>query len=107
MLRETARRLLATARNSDVVARVGGDEFVIVHESLSAGGDVLVQRVREALDAHVRIDGRTDVRCPASIGCSDTRTSGRDATTLIIVADTAMFQAKRTARVLREPGACA
>ncbi len=105
VLRETARRLLATARNSDVVARVGGDEFVIVHESLGLGGDVLVQRVREALSAPVTIDGGTDVRCPASIGCSDTRTSGRDPATLITVADTAMFQAKRAARAMREPGA--
>ncbi len=103
VLRETARRLVATARNSDVVARVGGDEFVIVHESLSAGGDVLVQRVREALEAPVRIDERTDVRCPASIGCSDTRTSGRDAATLITVADMAMFQAKRDARAPTSP----
>lgn len=94
VLRETARRLRATVREADLVARVGGDEFVIVYQPTEPGGDTLVERIDAALAPPIDLDG-VFVYCRASIGVADSRTSGRDPAPLIAAADEAMYAVKR------------
>jgi len=95
VLCETSRRLVSVARSADVVARVGGDEFVIVYETGTAGADQLVARLDAALCAPLLLAGTTTVTCRASIGHADTRRFGHDAGVLLAAADAAMFEVKR------------
>ncbi len=108
VLRETARRLLAIVRGADVVARLGGDEFVIAYEPNDPSADHLVQRIDDAMSLPIEISPTLALSCRASVGVADTRTSGRDAGTLIAAADAAMYRVKRSRprgihRVIPEP----
>jgi len=96
VLCETARRLLSIVRGADVVARIGGDEFVIVYEPCDPSSDNLILRLESALSLPIQIDATVAVRCPASIGHADTRTVGHDPAALLAAADAAMYEVKRT-----------
>ncbi len=102
VLRETARRLVAIVRGADNVARVGGDEFVVVYEPNDVGCDSLVDRIGRELAAPIDISPTVVVSCPASIGIADTRTVGYHAAALLGAADTAMYEAKRIRRAFVE-----
>jgi diguanylate cyclase with GGDEF domain/PAS domain-containing protein len=79
----------------DVVARIGGDEFVIVYEPCDPSSDNLILRLESALSLPIQIDATVAVRCPASIGHADTRTVGHDPAALLAAADAAMYEVKR------------
>ncbi|MEY2580282.1 MAG: hypothetical protein QOE09_131 [Ilumatobacteraceae bacterium] len=96
VLRETARRLLSIMRAADVVARVGGDEFVIVYELGDLNPEALIARINRTLCEPIAISDTVAVYCPASMGHADTRTVGRDLAALLTAADTAMYDAKRS-----------
>lgn len=102
VLCEVARRLLHTVRGADVAARVGGDEFVVVHD-LGAGEKAnLSQRIEAALADQYDVAG-TLVTCRASVGQADTRRVGVDAAALIAAADAHMFEVKRARGWLPHP----
>jgi diguanylate cyclase (GGDEF)-like protein len=96
VLRVVAERLSSVARESDTVARVGGDEFAIVLESLAHVEDAaaVAQKVLAAL-AEPFIEGnhRFDLTC--SIGISFFLLDGTDARSLLDHADRAMYRAKQ------------
>jgi diguanylate cyclase (GGDEF)-like protein/PAS domain S-box-containing protein len=96
VLRETARRLLSIMRAADVVARVGGDEFVIVYELGDLNPEALIARINRTLCEPIRISDTVVVYCPASIGHADTRTVGRNLAALLTAADAAMYDVKRS-----------
>ncbi len=98
VLNEVVRRMLATVRATDVVARVGGDEFVIVRDAADGDTDNFVDRLDSALGAPIDIGAGLMVRCPASIGRADTSTVGWDPKLLITAADAAMYEVKRVRR---------
>ena len=100
VLIETARRLLSVARHADVVARVGGDEFVIVYEP-GGGEDRLIQRLDAALTEPMQLTADMSVSCAASIGHADTTAVGHDAGRLLASADSAMFAVKRARAACR------
>ena len=95
VLRETAHRLLDVVRDADTVARVGGDEFVIVFEPNDANSRHLIDRVERALSAPIRLTPAAEVSCRASIGVADTSHFGYDRTALLAEADRAMYESKR------------
>ncbi len=102
LLLEIAHRLQHLQRQSDTVARVGGDEFVVVCEGLhdAAESTVIASRIRAAIERPIAIDGR-ECLMTMSIGIAtvDGRTGERsDAATLLRNADAAMYQAKRNGR---------
>jgi diguanylate cyclase (GGDEF)-like protein/PAS domain S-box-containing protein len=100
VLCETARRLTGLVRSADIVARVGGDEFVVVFEPNDVGSDGLVERIDRELSAPINISPTAAVTCPASIGVAGTCTVGYDSADLLAAADTAMYEAKRRKRAL-------
>jgi diguanylate cyclase (GGDEF)-like protein/PAS domain S-box-containing protein len=103
VLCETARRLVSIVRGADIVARFGGDEFVVVYEPNDPSSHNLIDRIDRALCAPITINANTMVSCPASIGVADTRNVGSDPTALLAAADDAMYDIKR-ARHAVSPG---
>lgn len=95
VLCETARRMLAIVRGADTVARIGGDEFVIVYEPNDPNSRNLVPRLDRALSEPISITASITVRCPASIGIADTRVVGCNGAALLAAADEAMYAVKR------------
>ena len=102
VLCETARRLVATVRGTDTVARFGGDEFVIVFDPNAADSRDIVDRIDRALAEPIHVAPNLVVTCPASIGSVDTRTVGYHAEALITAADQAMYEVKRARRLDHE-----
>jgi diguanylate cyclase (GGDEF)-like protein len=97
VLREVGRRLLSQLRESDSVARVGGDEFLLLlaepgsHERAAA----LAQQALHALMAPYPLPGGSDVRLSCSVGIAVFPEHG-PTSRLITHADAAMFAVKRT-----------
>ncbi len=95
LLVQVSERLVATVRSRDLVARISGDEFVVLAEGLDeAAGVGLADRIRRALGEPFPLTGG-EVLCTASIGVSTAR-AGDDVSpaTLIREADTAMYESK-------------
>ena len=94
LLLEVANRLRRVARPADTVARMGGDEFVVLCEGIGGGAELA--RRAEALQAALRppfaIGGQRR-HVSASIGCRMAGDSD-DAETLLRDADVAMYHAK-------------
>ncbi len=99
LLQEVARRLTNQLRNTDVVCRVGGDEFIVLLQDLKeeshAGG--VAQKVLNALSQPFTLQER-EVFISASIGVALFPQDAGDQAGLIKNADTAMFQAKDRGR---------
>jgi diguanylate cyclase (GGDEF)-like protein len=96
VLKTLARRFEAIVREADTVARVGGDEFVIL--SIGTGSDeraaALVGRLRNALRRPFRIDG-TAVEIDGSIGWAVFPDDGSTSVDLLARADGQMYATKR------------
>ncbi len=99
LLQATAERLTSALRESDTVARIGGDEFLMVLPGLSQENDLA--RIAEKLVAEMRrpflIDGQ-EIQCTASLGLSIYPEDGQDADTLRRNADIALYRAKESGR---------
>jgi len=94
LLVEVATRLRATVRPGDLVARFGGDEFVVVCEKVDEDAVVaLAGRVSEALARPMRLGG-VDIRPYASVGVTVQTAEHAAAEDLIRDCDIAMYQAK-------------
>jgi diguanylate cyclase (GGDEF)-like protein len=92
-----AQRLTAAARSSDTVARIGGDEFVILCEHFDHSAEHLValaRRIGGQLSAHITTDKDQLLSVSVSIGIT-TATADEDPDELIRQADRAMYTAKR------------
>ena len=95
LLVEVARRLSATVRLSDTVARYGGDEFVVVLPRVDDGRSVgrVARKLRERLETPVWIDG-VRVTIGASVGIAIHPCDGATAAELLDKADTRMYRHK-------------
>ncbi len=98
-LQAVARRLEQLSRESDTVARTGGDEFVVVLEDLHEAEDAerIAERIRVELASPVRFEGR-DIQATCSIGVSLSHGAGDRVEALLGRADDAMYRAKQDGR---------
>lgn len=96
VLVEVAKRLTLTMRQHDTVARIGGDEFVLVINDLETLNDCkqLMNRILTELSQPIDI-GHHMVSIGGSIGISLSHEHGVNPSTLITLADKAMYKAKR------------
>ncbi|MBL8334493.1 MAG: GGDEF domain-containing protein, partial [Rubrivivax sp.] len=99
VLREVARRLQATLRTTDITARIGGDEFVVLLPALAQAGDsaLVAEKLIAAVSAPMHLDGQ-ELSVGASIGVITYPEGGRDAEELLRGADAAMYQVKQAGR---------
>jgi diguanylate cyclase (GGDEF)-like protein len=99
LLMAVAHRLRAAVSTHDVVVRMGGDEFVVVANTLPNAEVVnsIADRIRRALVVPLDLDGVTMFACP-SIGISVYPEDGMDAEQLLKHADIALNHAKDRGR---------
>src|SRR5690606_7235344 len=99
LLRETADRLKRCVRDADTVARIGGDEFIVLLEGLHVHQEAVAvaEKIRAALRRPIVVGGAMLTAVP-SIGIAFHPEHGEDAQTLLRHADTAMYVAKKAAR---------
>ena len=95
VLKEAARRLRTATRDSDTVARIGGDEFVLLAEDVSDVADCasLANRVIQVLAQPLEVQGH-QVTLSGSVGVALYPEHG-DRMKLVQNADAAMYTAKR------------
>jgi len=96
LLREVAMRLQDTLRAGDVIARPGGDEFIILLPRVVHEGEVesVAQRLLRALARPLSVRGR-ELFVNASVGAAIFPDHGRDAEAIVAHADAAMYRAKK------------
>jgi diguanylate cyclase (GGDEF)-like protein/PAS domain S-box-containing protein len=99
LLRAVAERLQNTLRREDTLARLGGDEYVLLWDGLKSVQEaaVVAQRIQGVLQRPFTVEGRT-LNVTASIGISIYPNDGRDFSGLLKSADTAMYHAKDSGR---------
>ena len=99
LLSALARRLRHALRPRDVVARMGGDEFLVLIDHLPADGapEPVVARLRQTLEQPVAV-GTERVEVGASIGALRLDAKSGDASTAIAEADRRMYLDKRARR---------
>ena len=96
VLEVVAGRLRACVRESDTVARQGGDEFVILLPEVNSAGDAetLAAKLLAALAEPIPC-GKEVAKIGVSIGMALYPRDGRDCDTLLAAADEAMYRAKQ------------
>lgn len=99
VLRLVSQRFRAAVRESETIARIGGDEFTVLVEALpdAAAAVKAAERILEALHAPLSVAG-SEVRITPSIGIALFPEHARDGDALIRQADVAMFWAKKAGR---------
>ena len=99
LLIETANRLLNCVRESDTVARVGGDEFLILLQNLKAEEEAadVAQKVVRSINQPINIEGNNE-QVGASIGISVFPAHGDSFEALLKVSDNAMYIAKKAGK---------
>ncbi len=99
VIREVALRLGAAMRETDTIARFGGDEFTILLAEIGAheGVEIAAQKIIEAVAEPIKIEN-SQARVTTSIGISLYPQDGEDIDTLIRQADMAMYAAKESGK---------
>ena len=96
LLKEAAKRMLDCVRASDTVARIGGDEFVVLLPAIESDQDAMVvaEKIRAALCRPFDLAG-CGIRISSSIGIAIYPDDGSDEKLLLNHADAAMYCAKK------------
>jgi two-component system cell cycle response regulator len=99
LLKEIANRLRNVTRQEDTVARIGGDEFIIVLSEVASEGDVLrpASTILHSLDRPIDI-GHVSVNVTGSIGIAFYPKDGEDTAALFARADEALYSAKHAGK---------
>ncbi len=107
VLQETANRLLACVRGSDTVARVGGDEFVVILADAQdrAATRMVAQKIVDALSHPIALavvrngqEEQEEGAVTVSVGMALFSADGNSADGMVEAADAAMYHAKATGK---------
>jgi diguanylate cyclase (GGDEF)-like protein/PAS domain S-box-containing protein len=100
VLREAARRFAGVVRAHDVVARIGGDEFVVLQTGVREDEPIrqLAQRLRNVMNERFVLSSGINVSVGVSVGTAIYPHDAVDAAGLLRAADAAMYGEKSTRR---------
>lgn len=103
LLKAVSERLIHILRKSDTVARMGGDEFLLMLPEMARGEDAakVAAKILHAFQDPFVFDGH-ELRITTSIGIAIYPHDGEDSDTLIKNADIAMYRAKDQGRYTYE-----
>lgn len=98
LIERTARRIELCVRKGDMVARVGGDEFIVLLQDV-ASSDIsrIVEKIVDSLSKPFLLGEKT-LTITTSIGVATYPHDGADVNALIHNADSAMYEAKRNGK---------
>jgi diguanylate cyclase (GGDEF)-like protein len=101
VLATIAQRLVANSRNCDTAARVGGDEFVLIVESIHDASEVagIAHKLLKALSQDIQIDEENTVTVGASMGVALYPDDGDGLSQILSVADLAMYECKSSGQM--------
>jgi len=99
LLAEVAMRLTGQISGMDTVARIGGDEFIVLLESIDSPADAAVKAlgINEIINVPFNVNDE-ELHISTSIGIAMTPADGESIGRLLKNADTAMYEAKETGR---------
>jgi len=100
LLQRVGRQLSSLVRDGDTVARIGGDEFIILLPELAEAGQQVIdvgERVLKRIGRSRTLQGQ-EILVTASLGISFFPADGDDGEDLLAHADTAMYRAKEEGR---------
>ncbi|MBI3433451.1 MAG: EAL domain-containing protein [Hydrogenophilales bacterium] len=99
LLQEVARRLIGCMREEDTVARMGGDEFVVIQKGVAQPEDaaLLATRMLAEISRPFSLAGH-EIMTSLSVGISLYPQDGEDVSALLKNADAAMYRAKEKGR---------
>jgi diguanylate cyclase (GGDEF)-like protein len=99
VLRAVAQRLEACLRNTDIVGRYGGEEFLIIlPETDLAGATILAERLRQAIKATPIEVEEVSLPVTISLGVTELRSKTAGYAQLIAEADVGLYQSKENGR---------
>ncbi|HET9650623.1 MAG TPA: EAL domain-containing protein, partial [Usitatibacter sp.] len=99
LLRELARRIRGVLRQSDMLARISGDEFIVLLEDVAEASapERVARKMLDEVRRTFQLEGH-EIHVSASIGLALYPDDGSDAETLLKNADAAMYHAKELGR---------
>jgi diguanylate cyclase (GGDEF)-like protein/PAS domain S-box-containing protein len=99
LLQSVSHRLMELLRKSDTVARMGGDEFLIMIPEIEKidYADSVAMKILENFCEPFMLDGH-NIRITTSVGVAIYPRDGKDVETLVKMADIAMYEAKKMGR---------
>jgi len=97
VLRTVAERFLSIVRTTDTVARMGGDEFVVILSEIDdqVGAVRVAQKILSAVATEIPLSPTTACQVGASIGISIYPQHGTTRDDLLMAADMAMYRSKK------------
>jgi diguanylate cyclase (GGDEF)-like protein len=99
LLQHIVNRMREELRGSDVVARYGGDEFIVLLvETAAAGAADMAERIRQAIEVSRLEFGGHVIRTTVSIGFASYPSDGGDAAAIMDKADRALYRAKQAGK---------
>lgn len=99
LLREAAKRIQACVRDSDTVARMGGDEFMVILSSMQTSdyNDRVAKKIVETIASPFVLNGK-NCSVSVSIGIARYPENGETAEQLVKISDAAMYLAKHSGK---------
>lgn len=100
LLRQVADRMRSCVRGTDTVARTGGDEFVVMIPEIRSPEEAAAvgEKIRASLEETYPFNESIRFEISASIGVVLYPEQGKDARSLLLMSDSAMYQAKKEGR---------
>ena len=99
VLKAAARNIVGCTRSSDIVARIGGDEFIVASQSTTSVSDAVAvsQRIHAAFAKPMHLNGH-DLPIGISVGIAKYPEDGVTVDALLVHADHAMYTEKQSKR---------
>ena len=99
LLKETGKRLQACVRETDIVARMGGDEFTLILPKIAVKRDAnkVAKQINQILNRIFEINGHS-ITISSSVGISIFPDDGDNEELLVKKADDAMYKAKQSGK---------